>query len=92
MKFYIQNGFKVILWNYRGYGKSTGNPSLMKSISDAEQVYEHAQKHFGVKIQIAHGYSIGGPCAINLALKYPKKIKLLIADRTFSKINLVASN
>ena len=32
--FYLEMGYKVILWNYRGYGYSTGNPSLTASISD----------------------------------------------------------
>ena len=39
-------------------------------------------------MDIVYGYSIGGVCAIYLANKY-KEIKLLVADRTFSRIDYV---
>ena len=32
IKFYLKNNLQVVLWNYRGYGRSTGTPSIKKSI------------------------------------------------------------
>ena len=37
---------------------------------------------------MVHGYSIGGCAAIGLASKEPE-IKILVADRTFSRISRV---
>ena len=74
------------MWNYRGYGTSTGTPSIIKCQKDAEVVYEHYKNR--LEIEIVHGFSIGGACAIHLGKKY-SDIKLLIADRTFSRLDYV---
>lgn len=73
MKFYIKQGFQIILWNYRGYAKSNGIASITKSVQDVEKVYRFTQKKFNVKIEVLHGYSIGGVCVINLAHKLSNK-------------------
>jgi hypothetical protein len=31
IEFYVQNGVTVVLWNYRGYGRSQGKPSMTVS-------------------------------------------------------------
>jgi pimeloyl-ACP methyl ester carboxylesterase len=86
--FYIEQGYCVCLWNYRGYGQSTGVPSLSKNEKDVLQLYDYLTKQ-GYSPTIAHGYSIGGPVAIYLAANRP--IDMLIADRTFGSIDLVRS-
>jgi pimeloyl-ACP methyl ester carboxylesterase len=55
----------VILWNYRGYGESTGTPSIKRSQEDALAVY-YFYKAKGFEIEIVHGYSIGGAAAVGL--------------------------
>jgi esterase/lipase len=94
IKFYLKWGFAIVLWNYRGYGKSTGIASVCKSMSDIRKVYEHVTKKLKMTVQVLHGYSIGGVCAINLAKELnqgtTKPIKLLIADRTFASIDRMA--
>lgn len=34
-------GYKIILWNYRGYGASTGIPSIPNCQKDAKIVYDY---------------------------------------------------
>lgn len=82
------------MWNYRGYGKSNGFSSSRNSISDVQKVYQYVTKTFSIKIEVIHGYSIGGISAISLSsglsMSDSSPIKLLIADRTFSSIDRVA--
>ena len=46
VNFYLEKGFHVILWNYRGYGKSTGSPTIRLSQKDAESVYRYFSKKY----------------------------------------------
>lgn len=62
----------MILWNYRGYGQSTGSPTITKSQSDAVKVYNYFTEK-GKIIELVHGYSIGGCAAIGLISKLEKK-------------------
>jgi hypothetical protein len=32
---FLDNDYQVILWNYRGYGKSMGSPGIIQSQKDA---------------------------------------------------------
>lgn len=86
IKFYLKQGFQIVLWNYRGYGRSTGTPSIASSMKDVNTVYQYAIERMGLDPVVVHGYSIGGCPAIDLAQKKSDAIKLLIADRTFSNI------
>lgn len=61
----------MILWNYRGYGQSTGSPTISLSQSDALSVYKEYRKK-GYEIKIVHGYSIGGAAAVGLIDKLAK--------------------
>ena len=38
LNYYLNFGINVVLWNYRGYGMSTGTPSPSNLRSDAEIV------------------------------------------------------
>jgi pimeloyl-ACP methyl ester carboxylesterase len=81
----------VILWNYRGYGQSTGSPSIRLSQVDATKVYGY-YRQLGYEIEIVHGYSIGGAAAVGLveeAEKTDNGVKMLIVDRSFSSIGEV---
>lgn len=81
--------FNVILFNYRGCGRSEGYPTIRTICRDAEDLVEflinpfgsknHNQKtpRFGLGIPSlgVHGRSIGGAAAIQVASKFPTHIK-----------------
>jgi alpha/beta superfamily hydrolase len=88
-------GYHVILWNYRGYGSSTGTPSIRRSQEDACSVYRFYRSK-GYEVEIVHGYSIGGAAAVGLMEQLAKgahqaadKVQVLIVDRSFSSIGEV---
>jgi hypothetical protein len=78
---YLEMGYKIVLWNYRGYGQSTGDPTISNCISDAQAVYNYCKIFLKLLPEIAHGYSIGGPPAACLA--YKNAFKILVVDRSF---------
>lgn len=77
------------MWNYRGYGQSTGTPTIVRSQIDAAHVYQFYREQ-GYDISIIHGYSIGGAAAVGIFERIPpveaEKIEILIIDRSFSSI------
>lgn len=43
-EFYLSYGINLVVWNYRGYGKSTGAPSPQAIRRDVEQVFQFAKE------------------------------------------------
>jgi len=93
--FYTSLGFNVLLYNYRGYGRSKGWPSPKKLRSDGEEICAFLASEKGVRpgwIGI-HAESIGGVVACHLAGKAQKLgISFVIADRTFADLPVAATH
>lgn len=86
---YISRGVDVLCWNYRGYGYSTGKATFDNLRSDIIELYEQVKKT-GIYTKIGvHGISIGGIPSCYLANN--KKIDLLISDRNFASLDLIAN-
>ena len=83
LDFYLVNGFTVIYWNYRGYGRSTGIPSMSNLRSDGEKLVELVREKLQPEKVVVHGRSLGGHVAKSLA----STVDLVICDRTFSSIS-----
>ena len=79
----LEGGCDILLWNYRGYGGSTGYPTFKNAKTDVLELFDYAKKRyinynrFGV-----YGYSVGGGSAIYLACQ--RNLDVLICDRNFS--------
>lgn len=57
----------LILFDYHGYGHSTGKSTLSGIIDDARQVYDYTCQHYSADDIIMWGESMGGAPAIVLA-------------------------
>lgn len=86
---YLAQGLNVFLFNYSGFGRSTGHPSPTALASDGDAVIEFLKRRGVTQIGV-HGRSIGGICACHLAQSHPDVVKILIADRTMSTLAEVA--
>lgn len=77
VQFLINFGYEVLIFDYRGYGKSNGEPSEEGLYEDAEAVYDYARTHFPEKPLIYYGRSLGTGVATHLAAKHaPQKLVL----------------
>jgi len=67
VEYYLDNGINVLLWNYRGYGESTGNISYENIRNDSTLVVEYLKNEMKYTNVGVHGISLGGIAACYLA-------------------------
>jgi fermentation-respiration switch protein FrsA (DUF1100 family) len=91
-KIWILNrlGLDILIFDYRGYGKSSGRPSEDGLYIDAETVYDHMVNERSLSPQkiIGYGESLGSPVIINLALK--KEMAGIIIEEAFMSVKDMA--
>ncbi|VEF00589.1 alpha/beta hydrolase [Neisseria canis] len=64
-------GYETYLFNYRGYGKSTGRISSEAVLfDDADKAVEYVRNDFGGKPEVVAGYSMGSGLAARAARQY----------------------
>eukprot|EP01125_Pyxidicula_operculata_P005506 TRINITY_DN1951_c0_g1_i2.p1 TRINITY_DN1951_c0_g1~~TRINITY_DN1951_c0_g1_i2.p1 ORF type:complete len:184 (-),score=28.81 TRINITY_DN1951_c0_g1_i2:55-606(-) len=82
----------VYIVEYRGYGKSTGQPSEHGLKIDSETALNYLLNRQDISRSkiIIFGRSLGGAVAISLASKNQDKIKALIVENTFISIGGMA--
>jgi pimeloyl-ACP methyl ester carboxylesterase len=83
---------RIVAFNYRGVGKSTGFPRRWEDlVDDADAVLKHVMVVYGVRVGdvIAHGWSLGGGVAMSLRTRHPGLV--VVNDRSFSSLSSAAS-
>ena len=83
-------GLDVLLFDYRGYGRSTGRPSEQGTYSDARGARSALLARPGVDPErVVHlGESLGGAVALALALEHPPAA--LVLQSTFTSVRDLA--
>jgi hypothetical protein len=61
----------VTMFDYRGYGRSGGTPSIENVKSDALAIYDFARERAGSRPLIVHGVSLGSFIAAHIAAHRP---------------------
>ncbi len=79
-----QLGLDVFIFDYRGYGKSSGRPSERGLYRDAHAVHNYliSEKRILPERVILYGESLGGAVAVDLAAK--KSVRALIIESAFT--------
>jgi hypothetical protein len=85
----VARGLGVLAYDYRGYGRSGGQPSEQGVYRDVEAVWE-SERARGVPPQrlVAFGESLGGAVAIQLATEHPVAGVAVVS--TFTRLRDVA--
>ena len=85
-----QAGFNVLMFDYRGYGRSEGSPSEAGIYKDGRAAFDYARSQPGVDTSkiILWGTSLGGAVAVDVAAQRPAAA--LILESTFSSAEDVA--
>jgi hypothetical protein len=83
---YLAMDCSVLLFDYRGYGRSTGRPSEAGTYRDAEAAWRHLVETRGVDPErlILHGESLGGAVALELATRRPAAA--LVLESAFTSL------
>lgn len=81
---FINQGFSVLAYDYRGYGLSEGKPSEKNAYEDAAAAYAYLTDVAGVPANkiIPYGRSLGGSLATYIAAKEP--VAALILQNAFT--------
>lgn len=82
-------GASVLVLDYRGYGKSEGSPSEQGLYQDAEAAYQWLLQR-GMRRIVAHGESLGGAVAVELASRH--RLAGLLLEAPFSSAGDVAAS
>lgn len=88
IQFFLNKKVNVLLWNYRGYGLTNGDPCFGSLKSDAEAVFDYLQNNIGVRGKVGvYARSVGTVAACSLH----SRADLLILDRGFDSIQDLVS-
>ncbi|CAH9077453.1 unnamed protein product [Cuscuta europaea] len=81
----------VSLYDYSGYGASTGKPSEFDTYADIEAVYECLQDEYGVSQEdvILYGQSVGSGPTLHLAAKLPRLRGVVLHSGILSGLRVV---
>lgn len=89
LKYFLNKQINVLVWNYRGYGRTKGRPDPENLCRDAEQVLHFLKTRIGVRGKIGiYGRSVGCTAACHLH----NHVDMLIADRGFCDLWTLAEN
>lgn len=77
-------GFEVVMMDYRGYGKSTGEPSEQFLYDDAALLYQWVMSRTTPSRLIIYGRSLGTPVATKLASSVQPE--MLILETPFDEL------
>lgn len=84
-----QEGYDYLIFDYSGYGESSGFPSRIQAINDGTQAIQYAWDHIPSSHRqlIIAGQSLGGALMVPATAFWPHKdsIDLLILDATFDR-------
>lgn len=86
----LESGLSVFIFDYRGYGKSTGTPSERGLYRDGEAAWDYLVQEQQVRPEriVLFGRSLGAAVAVDLALK--RKVRSLIAEGAFTSTREMA--
>lgn len=80
-------GLNIFIFDYRGYGNSSGSASEQNTYDDAMRAWEYLINEKGIKAEniIIFGRSLGGAIAANLASQVKPKAVILESTLTSAK-------
>ena len=88
-EYFIPFGYDVLIYDYRGYGKSSGLRSEKTLHQDAQHIYEELRKDWTFDQIIIYGRSLGSGLACHLAANNPAQ--MLILETPFYSLQSMAS-
>ena len=90
LRMLVERGMAAFIFDYRGYGKSEGEPSEKGLYMDGEAAYEYLTGELGIAPErvVLFGRSLGSAVALHVALEKP--CAGLILESAFSSVPAMA--
>lgn len=90
VKFFHEMGVNFFIFDYRGYGKSTGKPNEKGLYKDAQAAYDYliSRKDVNKNMIVVYGKSLGGSVAADLCVN--RKACALMLEGSFASVALRA--
>jgi fermentation-respiration switch protein FrsA (DUF1100 family) len=90
IRLFLERNLQVFLFDYRGYGKSSGSPSEEGIYQDGRAAYDYLvhQEHIPPDNVVLFGRSLGAAVAIDLALR--RDIRAIIIESAFTSMKDMA--
>ena len=88
-EFFVPFGYDVLIYDYRGYGKSTGYRSEKTLHQDAQHLYDALKNEWSEDQIIVYGRSLGSGMASHIAAN--NNPKMLILETPFYSLQSMAS-
>ncbi len=86
---YTRLGLNFLPVDYRGYGRSTGSPTVSAMMRDCHEVFEYACEHLAAAGRtgplVVMGRSLGSASAIDIAVAHQKRVRGLIIESGFAR-------
>ena len=89
VRLFVDRGFDVYIFNYPGYGESSGKPSPKTLCEAANLIYTHLAQNLDMDKVLVYSISLGSGPATYLANKYKGKYLL---DRPFATLSSATRN
>jgi pimeloyl-ACP methyl ester carboxylesterase len=80
-----KNKINLLIFDYSGYGESTGYPSQRQICADGDKAYEYLRQTLGPEDIIVWGMSLGGAVATHISSRHPCSHLILMS--TFSSLD-----
>lgn len=87
-----QLGFSVLMFDYRGYGLSKGNfPNELQVYQDSQAAWNYLQNVRQIPPEqiMIYGESLGGAIALDLALRQPEAVGLVLQSSFTSMVEAI---
>lgn len=86
IKFLAEKGYRVLMFDYRGYGNSEGQPSEKGLYTDLESFLDFVEKDYGITKNniVIWGHSLGGAVVTDISAR--NNFKGVILEGTFTKL------
>ncbi len=88
VQLFVKKNWEVVVMDYRGFGKSTGERSEKALFSDAQLFYQYALEHFDETNILVYGRSLGTAMATKIAAQ--NQPSHLILETPFYNLHDVA--
>jgi pimeloyl-ACP methyl ester carboxylesterase len=75
--YFTKYNYDVVVWDYRGYGKSTGALSEQAIYNDAQYLYDYFKQQYDVDKIVLYGRSLGSAATSFLAAHNPSQQVIL---------------